>query len=87
MAWPSDFANGEVLSAARLNSVLGSIKAPGGFVDLSAFGIILAHAAPTDGDIPAGGVVVWVDEGTNALKFRCRYSNGTTLKTGTVSLT
>jgi hypothetical protein len=78
MAWPSDFADGENLTASRLNAFLGSCKAPPSFT--------LATSAPADADVPTGGIVMWLDESTNKLTFRVRYSNGTTLKTGTVAL-
>lgn len=43
-------------------------------------------SAPADSFIPAGSVEVHLDEVGNNLKFRVRYSDGTTLKTGTVAL-
>lgn len=42
-------------------------------------------SAPTDGDIDNGAMVAWLNEGSNLLTFRVRYSGGT-LKTGTVAL-
>lgn len=42
-------------------------------------------SAPTDADIPNGQISFYVDEGTNQLKVRVRYSGGT-YKTGTVAL-
>jgi hypothetical protein len=43
-------------------------------------------SAPTDGDIPNSYISFWLDEGSNLLTVRVRYSGGT-LKTGTVALT
>jgi hypothetical protein len=45
-----------------------------------------ANSAPTDSTIPTSGITAWIDETNNNLLFRVRYSNGTTLKTGTVAL-
>jgi len=42
--------------------------------------------APTDSTIPTSGITLWLDEAGNNLKFRVRYSDGVTLKTGTVAL-
>lgn len=42
-------------------------------------------SAPVDGDIHTNQVSFWLDEGSNLLVFRVRYSVGT-FKTGTVSL-
>jgi|SRR3989339_188246 len=40
-----------------------------------------------DANIGTGQVNIYLDESNNKLKFRVRYSDGTTLKTGEVSLT
>jgi len=42
--------------------------------------------APTDGNIGAAQISFYLDEAGNNLKVRVKYSNGTTLKTGTVAL-
>lgn len=42
-------------------------------------------AAPTDGDLFNGSVVMYIDEGGNNLKFRVKYTGGT-LKTGTLAV-
>jgi hypothetical protein len=42
-------------------------------------------SAPTDGDLDNAQWSVWVDEGSDLLTFRVKYSTGT-LKTGTVAL-
>lgn len=43
------------------------------------------NSAPVDANIGTSQVSIWVNESTNALTFRVKYSTGT-LKTGTVSL-
>jgi len=42
-------------------------------------------SAPTDADLDNAQWTIWTDEGTNALTFRVKYSDGS-LKTGTVAL-
>jgi hypothetical protein len=44
------------------------------------------NSAPTDGNIGVATVTAYLDEAGNNLKFRVKYANGTTLKTGTVAL-
>jgi hypothetical protein len=45
-----------------------------------------ANAAVADVSIGAGQCNMWINEATNALSFRCKYSDGTTVKTATVPL-
>ena len=42
--------------------------------------------AVADGDLGAGQVNIWVDEAGNSLKFKVKYSDGTTIKTGSIAL-
>ena len=86
MAWPANWTDAEYMTAARMNSWMGSIKAWGGNVNTSGYALIIESSAPTDTDIPANGMVVWVDETAGKLMFRTRYSNGTTLRSGEVTL-
>lgn len=44
------------------------------------------NSAPTDGNIPTSAVSWYLNEAGNLLSVRVRYSDGTTLKTGTVAL-
>jgi hypothetical protein len=44
-------------------------------------------AAVTDGDIPTSFVAFYLDETANKIHFRVRYSNGSTLKIGELTLT
>lgn len=87
MAWPANWNDGETISAARLNSWMTAIQAWGGNVDTGGFSIVLTNSAPVDGNIPAKGVVIWIDQAANQLKFRIRYSDGTTLKSGAINIT
>lgn len=48
--------------------------------------IAVPNTAPVDANIATSRVSLWVDEGTNNLKFRVLYSDGTTYKTGSVAL-
>jgi hypothetical protein len=69
------------------SNVIGYIKNTTGNVGIQ--GRVFEGApntAPTDADIPNSFVSMWLNEGTNLLTFRVRYSDGT-LKTGTVTLT
>ncbi len=43
-------------------------------------------SAPTDGNLNASNISFYLDEVGNTLKIRVKYSNGTTLKTGTIAL-
>lgn len=43
-------------------------------------------AANSSGDLNAGECNIWVNEGSNTLTFQVKYSNGATIKSGTVSL-
>ena len=43
-------------------------------------------AAAADGLLATSSVHFWVNEATNALTFKVKYSNGTTVKSGTVAL-
>lgn len=45
------------------------------------------NSAPTDSDIMTSGVTFYLNEAGNTLVFRVRYSDGTTVKAGTVALT
>lgn len=45
------------------------------------------NSAPTDGDLQAGEITFYLDESGNNLIVRVKYSDGTTLKSGTVALT
>lgn len=56
----------------------------GHFKDRLFYGV--PNSAPTDADLGASMVTAYLDEGTNNLKFRVKYADGTTLKTGTVAL-
>jgi hypothetical protein len=86
MAWPTDFVDGNTLTAASLNGWVSAIKAWGGDVDTGGYSIKLESSAPVDVDIPNRGLVIWIDEAANKLKFRLRYAAGT-LKSGEISLT
>ena len=44
------------------------------------------NAAPSDGNIPTQYVSFYLNEAGNTLNVRVRYSDGTTLKTGTIAL-
>jgi hypothetical protein len=44
------------------------------------------NAAKVDGDLGNSQVNIWVDEAGNNLTFKVKYSNGTTVKSGTVAL-
>ncbi len=46
----------------------------------------VADAAPDDADVRTGTVVAWVNEATNKLTFKVKYSDGATVKSGEVSL-
>jgi hypothetical protein len=49
--------------------------------------ILGAATAPVaDGDLAAGEVNVWLDESGNKLMFKAKYSNGVTIKSGSISL-
>jgi len=43
--------------------------------------------APADSVLSSGQFTVWVNESTNELTFKVKYSDGTTVKSGTVALT
>lgn len=59
----------------------------GGYTQLDGRLLLNApNSAPTDADIPTSAVSFYLDEVGNNLKVRVRYSDGTTLKTGTVVL-
>ena len=86
MAWPSSITDGELLTAARLNQWFNGITNWLGNVDTAGYALIFSNAAPTDGNIPNRGIVIWIDQVNHLLKFRVRYSDGT-LKSGQISLT
>lgn len=87
MAWPADWTDGEAITETRLNQHAGAVKTWGGNVDTAGYALVVESSAPVDADIPAGGIVAWLDESTHKLKFRARYSDGTTLKSGEIALT
>lgn len=70
--------------AILLNAVVGMI-----FKRLSSTRVEVCQSAPntapTDGDIPNEGISFYLDESTNTLKVRAKYTDGT-LKTGSVAL-
>lgn len=46
----------------------------------------VANSAAADSVLQAAEVFAWVNESTNALTFKVKYSNGSTVKSGTVAL-
>lgn len=46
----------------------------------------LATSAPADGDLNAGEGGIWVDETAHTINFKVKYSDGTTIKNGSVAL-
>ncbi|HUS40271.1 MAG TPA: hypothetical protein VMX74_12520 [Pirellulales bacterium] len=87
MAWPNNWTDSETMTQARLTEWTNAIKQWGDDVDTNGYGVIVESSAPTDGDIPTRGVVFYLDETAHALKVRVRYSDGSTLKSGSVTLT
>jgi hypothetical protein len=51
---------------------------------LTILGVVAA--APADGDLAAGQCAVWVDESGNNLNFKVKYSDGITIKSGSIAL-
>lgn len=47
---------------------------------------VCAASAPADADVPTGRGIFYLDEAGHNLKVRVRYSDGTTLKTGTLAI-
>lgn len=87
MAWPSTQTNGAELTATLWNGIVAALQTWGGNVDTAGYAFKFESSAPVDGDIPTRGVVIWIDESTHKLKFRIRYSDGITLKSGEIALT
>lgn len=87
MAWPSTQTDGSEITSALWNELVAAFQTWGGNVNSAGYSLIISSSAPTDGNIPTSGIVIYIDEATNKLKFRIRYSNGTTLKSGEISLT
>ncbi len=59
------------------------------FGQTSMYGRLIVSApnsAPNDANLSATQISFYMDESGNNLKVRVRYSNGTTLKTGTLAL-
>ena len=46
----------------------------------------VATSAPADGDLGAGECGIWVDEAANTLNFKVKYSDGATIKSGSIAL-
>jgi hypothetical protein len=44
-------------------------------------------SAPADGDLEAGEVAIWIDETGDTLHFQVKYSDDTTVKSGSIALT
>jgi hypothetical protein len=87
MAWPSTQTDGTEITSSLWNGIVAAFSTWGGNVDTAGYSLILNSSAPTDGNIPTRGIVIWIDEASHKLKFRVRYSDGTTLKSGEISLT
>lgn len=87
MAWPSTQTDGTEITSTLWNGLVAAFQTWGGNVDSAGYALIIASSAPTDGNIPTRGCVVWIDEVSHKLMFRVRYSDGTTLKSGEISLT
>ncbi len=87
MAWPSTQTDGTEITSTLWNEHVAAFQTWGGNVNSSGYALIVASSAPTDGNIPTRGLVIWIDEASHKLKFRLRYSDGTTLKSGEISLT
>lgn len=87
MAWPASLTDGTEIDSAVWNEHVAAFQTWGGNVNTAGYSFVLLSSAPTDGNIPTRGVVAWIDEATHKLKFRIRYSDGTTLKSGEIALT
>ena len=66
--------------------VMTGLAESGANMQPNAFFVWCGSAAPSDANLANNTVGMYLDQGTNTLKFRVRYSNGT-LKTGSVALT
>lgn len=86
MAWPSSQTSGTAISTSLWNGLVAAFQTWGGNVNSAGYSLIISSSAPTDGNIPTGGIVFYLDEATHKLKVRIRYSDGTTLKSGEISL-
>jgi hypothetical protein len=75
----ADLAFSTVASAGSLTERL-RLKSDGRLM------VTTPNAAPTDADIAASQVTLYLDETANKLHFRVKYADGTTLKTGEVAL-
>ena len=87
MTWPASQTDGTELTSTIWNEIVAAFQTWGGNVSTAGYALIINSSAPTDGNIPTRGIVIWIDEASHKLKFRVRYSDGTTLKSGEISLT
>lgn len=87
MAWPSTQTDGTEITSTLWNELVAAFQTWGGNVTTGGYSIVINSSAPTDGNIPTRGLVIYIDEASHKLKFRLRYSDGTTLKSGEISLT
>lgn len=87
MAWPTNVTDGSEISSTIWNELVAAFQTWGGNVNSAGYSLVINSSAPTDGNIPTKGIVIWIDEASHKLKFRLRYSDGTTLKSGEIALT
>ena len=65
----------------------GAVDIEGAFHAGTSTIIGVATSAPADGDLNAGECGIWVDEAGHTVNFKVKYSNGTTIKSGSIPLT
>lgn len=86
MATIFDWARDYVVKTMRIGatSKTGARKATLHASGTTIFGVGTASVA--DGDLGAGEANAWIDETGHTLNFKVKYSDGTTVKSGSVSL-
>jgi hypothetical protein len=64
----------------------GSVDIEGAFHGGTSTIVGVATSAPADGDLNAGECGIWVDETGDTLNFKVKYSDGVTIKSGSIAL-
>ncbi|MEO0796312.1 MAG: hypothetical protein AAFX93_14175 [Verrucomicrobiota bacterium] len=84
----ADIASGAAIANTKLDlaSIAQNVGMAGTLEVAGETQVFVPTSAPADGSVNASRVMFWVDEAGHTLNFKVKYSNGTTVRSGSVAL-